>query len=251
MKYLISERQFNLLTEIGRQPGHLDWIPLNSFYSYMNRKISRKTKSKLFKKFFEKIFDREIEEDEFFRDDVQEFFESPETSQWKEEFLTKDAISGFAYFVAKNYFGLEEGFGLNYIVKVGTELRDDGEVYYFFDPQLKIFIGYIIIYPLEEHYEGFYKVGLSAVDENLIGTGYGIKMYQNVLTNVDYLMSDDNLYSGSYRIWKHTLPKYANVWGLTETPKGSNLKRIIPGKKVRTEKFDNFIASIKHSEIEV
>ena len=249
MKYLISERQYKLITEIERLSGHLEWSPLDGFYNFVDNNLPKKIKLKLFKKYFEKIFDSEIEKDEFFQEDVISFYKDPENSEWKDKFSSKDSLSGFAYFIAKNYFGLEEGIGLDYFVKSGTSIRSDGKVFYFFDPQLKIFVGLIAIHPLKTYTKKSYKVFLSSVDENLIGTGYGVKMYQNVLTKVDFLMSDDNLYAGSYRIWKHVLPKYANVWGISDDEYEPTAKKILPGKKVTTTKFDNFIASVKFDKI--
>lgn len=248
MKYLISERQYKTILEIERQSGHYEWSPLDSFYDFMDDELPTKMKTKLFKKYFDKIFKTEIEKDEFYQMDVLGFFNEPRRSEWEKKFSSKDSLAGFAYFVAKNYFGLEEGVGIDYYVREGF-YGDDSKTFYFFDPKLKIFVGYISIFPIENFPKKTYKVRLSAVDEELIGTGYGIRMYQNILTKVDYLMSDNNLYSGSYRIWKHVLPKYANVWGIYEENGLPKIKKLIPGKKTRTEMFDNFIASIKFNDL--
>lgn len=249
MKFIVTKPQLKLIFEISRQPGHLDWDPIDSLMLYINKKLPKKYKLKFFKKFFEKNFNTELEIDDFFEQDVLDFFDDPEQTDWVSKFKSKVTLSSFAYYIMKNYFGLDEGFGLNYFIKYGTEMNDDAEVYYFFDPQLKIFIGFISVVPVEKYGTNFYKVVLSAVDEELIGTGYGIKMYQNLLLKVDYLMSDDNLYSGSYRIWKHVLPKYANVWGIIEDEYEPRLKKLDPNRKTRTEKFDNFIASVKYDDL--
>jgi hypothetical protein len=247
MKYIITERQYNILKEIGRESGHFDFEPLESFYEFMEDKVPKKQKVKLFKEFFREKMGFGVEEDDFLVSDIIDYFENPLRSEWGDIFKTKDARSGFAYFVAKKYFGLKEKFGLNYII---NRLEDDDTIiYYFFDPILKIFIGRFVI---EKFRKKIYKVHLSAVDEELIGTGYGTKMYLIVIDDVDYLASDTILYSGSYRIWKHVLPKYVNVWGIIHNDEWGLPTTVVKmddkGKK-SVKRFDYFLASSKHKKL--
>jgi hypothetical protein len=247
MKYVITERQYNIIREISRESGHFDFDPLDSFFEYMDEQIHKKQKVKLFKEFFRKKMGFGVEEDEFLVSDILGYFESPTRSEWGDIFKSKDARSGFAHFVAKKYFGLKEKFGLSYLI---NKLSDNETfIYYFFDPTFKIFVGRFVIGKSQR--KKMYKVQLSAADEELIGTGYGTKMYLIIIDDVDYLSSDTILYSGSYRIWKHVLPKYVNVWGVIDNDYGlptTIIKMDEKGKK-SVKRFDYFFASSKHNKL--
>lgn len=246
MKYIITEQQYNLIQEIGRESGHFDFEPLDSFYQFMEDKVPKKQKVKLFKEFFRDKMGFGVEEDDFLLGDIIDYFENPLRSEWGDIFKTKDARSGFAHFVAKKYFGLKEKFGLSYMMN--NFHGDDTRIYYFFDPKFKIFVGRFSVEKLRKK---TYKVHLSSADEELIGTGYGTKMYLIVIDDVDYLASDTILYSGSYRIWKHVLPKYVNVWGIIKNYHGlpfTAIKMDNKGKK-SVKRFDYFVASSKHNKV--
>ena len=90
------------------------------------------------------------------------------------------------------------------------------------------------------------KVAVSAADEDLIGKGYGTKMYLSVIQSVDYLLSDTTLFTGAYRMWKHILPKYVNVWGV-DYGVISKYTRIRPGITKNVRKYDYFVASTKNN----
>jgi hypothetical protein len=246
MKYIITERQYNIIKEIDRESGHFDFEPLDSFFEYMDDQLPKKQKVKLFKEFFREKMGLGVEEDDFLFGDIIDYFDNPLRSEWGDIFKTKDARSGFAYFVAKKYFGLEEKFGLSYMVN--NLNGDDMRIYYFFDPKFKIFVGRFVIEKLRGKK---YTVSLSTADEELIGTGYGTKMYLIVIDDVDYLASDTILYSGSYRMWKHVLPKYVNVWGIIKNDHGlpfTVIKMDDKGKK-SVKRFDYFLASSKHNKV--
>jgi hypothetical protein len=68
---------------------------------------------------------------------------------------------------------------------------------------------------------------------------------------VDYLASDTILYSGSYRIWKHVLPKYVNVWGVIDNDYGlaKTIIRMDEKGKKSVKRFDYFLASSKHNKV--
>lgn len=247
MKYIITERQSNIIKEIERESGHFEFEPLDSFFEYMDNQVSKKQKIKLFKDFFREKMGFGVEEDDFLVSDIMDYFESPFSSEWGDIFKSKDARSGFAHFVAKKYFGLNEKFGLSYMVNKIS--GDHTRIYYFFDPIFKIFVGRFVIEKSKR--KKMFKVDLSAADEELIGTGYGTRMYLTVIDDVDYLASDTILYSGSYRIWKHVLPKYVNVWGLIENDFGlpnTVIKMDEKGKK-STKRFDYFVASSKNNKL--
>ena len=96
-----------------------------------------------------------------------------------------------------------------------------------------------------------WKVNLSTADEELVGSRYGTRMYLVIIDDVDYLASDDTLYSGSYRMWKHVLPKYVNVWGVIKDEDGiiSKFVKLNDKNKNMVRKFDFFVASSKHNKI--
>ena len=143
MKYIITERQYNIIKEIGRESGHFDFEPLESFFEYMDDQLPKKQKVKLFKEFFREKMGLGVEEDDFLIGDIIDYFDNPLRSEWGDIFKTKDARSGFAHFVAKRYFGLEEKFGLSYMI---NKLSDNNtRIYYFFDPKFKIFVGRFVI----------------------------------------------------------------------------------------------------------
>jgi hypothetical protein len=76
-------------------------------------------------------------------------------------------------------------------------------------------------------------------------------MYLIVIDDVNYLASDSILYSGSYRMWKHVLPKYVNVWGLIENDWGlptTIIKMDEKGKK-SVNRFDYFVASSHYNKV--
>lgn len=245
-----------IVTEIGRESGHFEIEPLENFFDYLSETLSKKKKTKYFWDFFHGVMGKGIEYDDYFSSDVVDYFADPKRNEWNEEFKSKEARSAFAYYIAKHHFGLEKGAELDYIKR-----KEPGTmVFYFFDPSFKIFVGRIYLSKEHDYFKNTYKVGLSAADEELIGAGYGIRMYLTILQNVDYLLSDDTLYSGSYRIWKHSLPKYANVWGVQahhdynnnyhEYHLFKNFTKIDPTKKTSVRKFDRFIASLKHKTVE-
>jgi hypothetical protein len=250
MKYIITESQYRVLNEIGREAGHLDFEPLNSFYEYLAYNLPKKIKYKAFKEFFDKKMGTNLEIDDFYKSDVDDYFENYKTTNWNREFKTKDSRSGLAYYIANKYIGLEEEDGISYFINKKSK---GTHIYYFFDPNFKIFVGRMYLVKDDDFHGKCFKVGLSTADEELIGSGYGIKMYLVVIKNMDYLISDTTLYSGSYRLWKHVLPKYVNVWGVIEKEDWLLTSRkfieISPTKKESVRKFDYFVASIKHDDI--
>lgn len=249
MKYIISEKQFKLISEISRMSGNLGVDPLDDLFDYYEYEIPNKQKYHLFLDFFKKKLGFKIpfENKNELKYEIQEYFENPSyNAVMGRAFHTKDSISAFSYFIAKEYFGFQEGIDLKFIIND----REASKIYYFFDPQLKIFVGKIVTGKNDDFPYDFDQVQLSAADDELIGTGYGLKMYLNVINEVDYLVSDSSLYAGSYRMWKHILPKYCNVWGLEKTGIYElKFTKMTPQSKRQTQKFDNFVASIKFNKI--
>jgi hypothetical protein len=116
--------------------------------------------------------------------------------------------------------------------------------YWFFDPEIKDFIGRISVSDNENYPSPSYQVGVSSVDPVFIGRGYGNKMYLTVLNDCEYLISDTVLFNDSLNIWTNVLPKYVNVWARYGD-------EFIPIKKkfVNPENVKYYIASKKHNDI--
>lgn len=182
----------------------------------------------------------------FSESDIFEFFDTNfSMSPFPEEYTSKDSLSGFAYYISEKYFGLKQGVELEYLIEKDGRER----IYYFFDPQFKILVGRITTEKNDSMSGKTYKVGISAADEDLIGKGYGTKMYLTIIQRVDYLLSDTTLFTGAYRMWKHILPKYVNVWGAINEAVITKYSKIIPGKTKDVRKYDYFVAS-KHNQLE-
>ncbi len=243
MKFFIPNSQYKVLTEISRTSGHYHSQPIYELIDYFDNFFSRKEKIKIFQEFASKIFGDIEKIPKLY---ILNFYSYPYESNMEisEKFLEKDFLSGFAFYVAKKYLNFKHGVQLDYI----KEKEEDSITYYFFDPGLKIFIGKIATKPNDEFSGVSLRVSLSTADDELIGTGYGTKMYLSIIDEIDYLSSDFTLFTGAYRIWKHTLPKYVNVWGVIENEDGIESKKIELSEKKDVRKYDYFVAST-HSEL--
>ena len=145
MKFYISDYQYKVLTEISRTSGHYHSQPIYELIDYFDNSLTRKQKIKIFKEFTSKVFG---DVEKLPKSNILNFYSYPYTSsaELPEQFLKKDFLSGFAFYVAKNYFNLKSGVQLDYI-----EENDEGLItYYFFDSGLKIFIGKIATKPNDE-----------------------------------------------------------------------------------------------------
>lgn len=252
VKYIITENQFKVLHEIEPEAGHMIYDPLWSFYTYLDEMVPTKNKISLFKDFFkEKIGVKLKMGDNELKKFVKEYFRNPEDSNFPEKMTTPDSVAGFAYFVADKYFKLKKGVGVNYL-----EVEEDGDyIYYFFDSGLKIFVGRFYLAESSKIPNAF-KVGMTATAEQLIGTGYGSRMYLTILNNVDYLISDKILFEGSYRMWRNVLPKYVHVWGVVDRnddEEESEIKfvKIGTNKRQSVKKYSYFIGSAKYDTVRV
>jgi hypothetical protein len=125
------------------------------------------------------------------------------------KFLKKTSTHGsLSYFLASNLLQLKESYGLSYFRYKERSFHK----YFFFDSEIEEFVGLLEVSETLTLPYNSYKVVLSAVEKEYIGRGYGSKMYLTVLNNVDYLKSDQSLYSDSLNIWVNFLPKMVNTW---------------------------------------
>jgi hypothetical protein len=116
--------------------------------------------------------------------------------------------------------------------------------YWFFDPEIKDFIGRISVGYNENYPSPSYQVAVSSVDPVFIGRGYGNKMYLTVLNDCEYLISDAVLFKDSLNIWTNVLPKYVNVWA-----RWGDEFRPIKKNFINPENVKYYVASKKHNDI--
>lgn len=253
---LIYEKNDIEIKELHRGRGHYRSNPLEKFYT----QILSDMKFKDFSKYFYKYYGEKVGMDltNFPKEKIKLFFDylqyaTQETSLGINKLIKYDLLNGFAYFLGDKLYKLKSGgFGLSYFIYN----EGSSKMFYFFDTVMKLFIGHMEI--LKTKLNGVkgnvFDVQNSAAERKLIGLGYGIKMYMTLLENCDYLISSGVLFSGSYRIWSQTLPKYSNVWwkdSSVDTGTKSDYNLIDPNKTfdVKARKIDYFVASIYHNKI--
>ena len=240
MRYILSESQFKHLIEVERTSGRYQTQPMYDILHFFSTDLSNKQKVEGFRNFFKKYVGMEIN---FTKSNIIEFFEYPNSLDYfPKEYKSKDSLTALTYYIADKYHGLKKGVDLEYMIIKDGEMKN----YYFFDPQFKILVGKISIIRNYSIKGKTYKVSVAAADEELIGKGYGTKMYLTIINNVDYLLSDTTLFSGAYRMWKHILPKYVNVWGVNDKGFETEYDKIEPEKTKNVRKYDYFVASLKN-----
>lgn len=223
--------------------------PIKQFFELFYESNKSAKRIKLFRQFFKKLnFDveniSEVQINSFFRYLKGE--DSYNESGLDKEMMSRDLIFGFAYFIAKNQMSLKEGVeGLMYISDAGGV----GINYYFFDQVLKIFVGGIGVSKSSLLKGNAYFVTNILIEEGLRGTGYAVRMYLTVMGEMDYLISDMTLYTGSYRIWAKVLPKYCNVWSYFTDGDKVKIKKITEDSNLDSSKIDRFIGSIYNKKV--
>ena len=214
MKIIISERQNELLQEVTVGKGILKTDPLSELFDEL---LNESKVIKLTRKYLENVAAPNI--DEFPDEKLSNYLDSLSSVYYKEPFpkyyYSPDVVSGLAYFLSKNIFGFKKSYGLNYFVT-----KTNHEKYWFFDPEIKQFVGSIVVKNVSDSEsigsDSIVKqVDFVSIDKVFKGQGYGTKMYLTILSDVDFLMSDALLYKESLNIWVNVLPKYAKVWART------------------------------------
>ena len=214
MKIIISERQNKLLQEVNVGKGILKADPLSELFDEL---LNKSKVIKLTRKYLENVAAPNI--DEFPDEKLSNYLDSLGSVYYKEPlpkyYYSPDVVSGLAYFLGKNIFDFKKSYGLNYFI-TSTQYQK----YWFFDPEIKQFIGHIVVKNVSDSDDigsdsTVERVDFVSIDKAFKGRGYGIKMYLTVLSNVDFLMSDSLLYNESLNIWVNILPKYAKVWART------------------------------------
>jgi hypothetical protein len=243
MNIIISEKQNKLLQEVTVGKGILKSDPLAELFDEL---LNRPKVIKLTRKYLENVAAPNL--DEFPDEKLSNYLDSLGSVYYKEPlpkyYYSPDVVSGLSYFLAKNIFGFKKSYGLNYFI-----ITTSRQKYWFFDPEIKQFIGYIsfgdpIDFDSIHTDSNVKQVDFVSIDKDLKGRGYGTKMYLTVLSGVDFLMSDSLLYNESLNIWVNILPKYAKVWGRTNWDE----RPFVPINKkgfVKPEFIKFYVASIK------
>jgi hypothetical protein len=221
--FIINESQLEKLTEIWVGRGKLRRNEPSYeliFQEVDSEVLVNRVLRKAIKEYFKKVLGKELSQDkiEYLSNNLNKYKEIPELKN-------EDVRSNLAYFLAKKFLKVKSLGNLEYVVVLGGVWSF---TYVFFDPELEISIGYISVKE-SGHLAGeiINNVGLSAVDNKLIGRGFGKEMYLALLDKYKILGSDDSLYSESLNIWVNVLPKFTNVFAhLT----GGGYVPIIPGK---------------------
>ena len=223
MKYIITEEQYNRVNEINVVKGSM---PVGATYKdildLVKDDFGDKEYYKTVKQYVKKVLGYPKE---FKKRDAKDYGEAALTDDidvMPEELKRPDVLANLAYYMAKKYLKVEMLGNLEcYIWKRSVF----GKVYYFFDPELEICVGYINCSTSDGFLGGIdfpnntYSINTSQVDEGLKGGGYGKQMYLSVLEDVDYLLSDRMLYNDSLNIWVNVLPKYVYVFALFDYKK--------------------------------
>jgi hypothetical protein len=245
-KYIISERQYNLIKEVTTPEGKYEAEPLNDFFNLfdsLNPKFSQKKVSKMVRKYLETNVG--VDTSKISDENIYEYFSK---LRWDEKikgipkvFYNIGVVSGLSYFLAKNFLKLKKTpYGLvHYLEEMSSTIN-----YWFFDPEIKDFIGRISVSKNFDYPSPSYQVMISSVDPVFIGRGYGSKMYLTILNDCEYLLSDTILYKDSLNIWVNFLPKYVNVWA-----RWGNEFRPIKKNFINPENVKYYVASKKHNDI--
>lgn len=246
MEIIISKDQYSLLKEMHVFSGKFNPNPISSFFYLLNndKKFDEKKIIKYIRKYFQNVVGIDTLK---YSDDSILYYLNDLTVGIKGKhipspFYRSGVVSGLSYHLAKNFFKLKESkYGLSYIVS--NEFGNDS--YYFFDSEIKDFIGRIVVEPFTGLGNNAYSVVMSATDPAFLGKGYGSKMYLILIDKFEYLRSDTSLYRESLNIWSNFLPKHVNVWGYID----GQFEKITPRKFIPPTNIAYYVASSRNNTI--
>jgi hypothetical protein len=254
MDYIITEKQQNLLKELYVAQGKFDIKPVIYFYRHILKNVLEKKRKRVIE--ITRLFFRnelgfnidkwnDVQLETYLRDIRDN--ESSGTG-WNilrshpKVFRKPSTIVSLSYFLMKNLFKVNEFEGLEYV----KEIENPYNRFYFFDPEIQEFVGYVETQKSLSLPGKSMKVVLSAVEREYVGRGYGSRMYLCIINQVDYLMSDDTLYPDSLNIWVNYLPNKVNVWVKLygdDSDKKSEIVQLTSQKFINPDKIDKLIAS--------
>lgn len=256
MKYIVTEKQSKLLSEINVQQG--TWEMTDSYvdiFTIVKDNVGEKKIKNAVKDYIKNELGYSLTK--FKGSDVKKYLElfpdnfSFDDENIPSELLTKDVLSNLAFYFAKRFLKLKKLGGLYCFIEIS---RWGGKQYFFFDPELEQSIGSIAVKEMEENYgnvkfpKDSWTVSTAGIDEETKGTGLGKQMYLAVIDDVDVLLSDNFLYLDSLNIWVNVLPNYVYVGALfKDTDKIP--KRLSPKTKVINPESVNRYFATKQPEL--
>ena len=219
MKYIITEKQYKILSEIHLQQGTWDFDDsYTAIFTLIKEKVGEDKIKMVVKHYIKNELGYHLTK--FKKSDVQNYVDlfpdnfSFDNKNIPPELQTKDVLSNLAYYLVKRFFKLRKLNGLEFFIE-RTSWGDRN--YFFFDPELEQSVGSITIKKVSDFFgevkfpENSWAVRTAGIDSEAKGTGLGKQMYLTILDDVDVLFCDSFLYDESLNIWVNVLPKYVYV----------------------------------------
>jgi hypothetical protein len=235
MKYIITESQLKIVSEIGLNSGVFENTVTDDFFRYVNSKIGGEKIIKTIKEYFESEVGYNVKK-HLNKNELKKYFDSltyahADFSGFPEELKNVDVIGNMSFFFAKKFFKIHQGVDILYV-------KTKGDDYYFFDPELEELVGNISVGSIYESFRELFpkkvkRVIISTVDKMLKGQGYGTKMYRTIIEDVGCLVSDTSLFGESLNIWVNVLPKYYKSGYVTESLDSNDYKLVLMKGKNR------------------
>jgi len=237
MKYIVTEEQYKLISEINIQQG--TWDITDSYvdiFTIVKERVNEKNIKNAVKDYIKNELGYKLTKfkgsdakkyTELFPDNFEGDYDIPS------ELKTKDVLSNLAYYLAKKFLRIKQMNGLDCFI----EQRAGGRQYFFFDEELEQSIGSISIRRISEYFGDIkfprdsWAVSTSGLDKESKGTGLGKQMYLAVINDVDVLFSDNFLYLDSLNIWVNVLPNYVYVGAIFNNT-DKKPKRLSPKTKI-------------------
>lgn len=255
MKYIVTEEQSKLLSEINIQQG--TWEMTDSYvdiFTIIKERVDDKKIKNAVKDYIKNELGYSLTK--FKGSDAKDFLELfPDNFTYDtnipSELKTKDVLSNLAFYFAKRFLKLKKMRGLYCFIEI---TRWGRKQYFFFDPELEQSIGSIAIKEVSEFLgdvkfpKNSWSVSTSGLDSEAKGTGLGKEMYLAVIDDVDVLFSDNFLYLDSLNIWVNVLPKYVYVGAIfNDTDKTP--KKLSPKTKVIDPEYVKRYFATKRPEL--
>ena len=256
MKYIITEKQYNLLNEINYVSDPWGRIDIEDKFltNLINSGIKKLTIYNRVRDYFETVVgvdttEMNLMDIEFY---VNNIYGEQKWNKLDDIFYNKDVIGGLCYYLAKTLIGLKPGStGLSYV----ETPREN--IFWFFDDELEELAGYALV--TEFNPKNWYKL-YKLLPKNtkmmrmILGDkGYGKHIYMFLVNKFDLLLSDDTLFPDSLNMWVNVLPKICPTVGYIMTTK--KIVKMSPRTKVPSDlkevevffasKDPDFIAKLK------